>query len=639
MTTSSHDPKRAAGVRRVIAEAHAERVLQEFHHNEPDSAGHDWGLLRRLWPYLRSNLRLLLPSMLLIPVSILANTQLPMATKQAIDGVVAGDASVWQAALLLYGGLICVEFFSTFVQMYCLQLAGQRSMAELRGVVFDKALRLRLGFFDKTPVGRILTRVTNDVDSLGELFSSGAVMAVADILLLIVIIIRMLSLDFQLSLVTFAVLPFMAFGVEFLRRFARHAFREIRARVAQLNAYLSEQVQGIQVVQAYGREAVSADEYRVINDAYRQANYEAIRYDALLFSVVEAVSTACIALVLWYAAGRLSSAEAGAAQIGTIIAFYQYIQKFFVPIRDLSSKYTIVQSAMASAERIFGFLDSSELEAGGRTKGGQHSSTDDDAGEAAGAPDEPGASPDLSADPVVAFEQVHFAYRPQDPVLRGLDLAVGPGEHVAIVGSTGAGKTSTISLLLRFYEHQEGRILIGGVPIEALPLPTLRGLFSVVSQDVFLFRGTVAQNLAMGSELDVERAQAALDRVGARELLGSRGGLGATVEERGGNFSAGERQLLAFARALYHDAPILILDEATANIDSESEARLQQAVEALMAGRTAIIIAHRLSTIRSADRIVVFHRGQIVEQGTHQSLLDLGQVYAHLHRLQFDGSA
>lgn len=624
MTTAAHDPKRASNVRRVIAEAHAERLLREFHHGDPDSAGHDWALLRRLWPYLRSNLRLLIPSLLLIPVSIYANTQLPMMTKRAIDGVLAGNDAVWKAALGLYATLVCVEFVANFVQMYCLQLTGQRTMAELRGVVFDRALRLRLGFFDRTPVGRVLTRVTNDVDSLGELFTSGAVMAVADILLLVMVVSFMLALDLELSLVTFAVLPFLAIAVEVIRRFARRAFREIRARIAQLNAYLSEQVQGIMVVQAYGREAVSADEYRVINDAYRRANYAAIRYDALLFSMVEGVSIACVAVVLWYAAQRLTPGEVGAAQVGTIVAFYQYIQKFFVPIRDLSSKYTIVQSALAAAERIFGFLDTDELEGGAP-----------DAAPAAPAPGG-GAAPDPGVDPVVAFEDVQFGYRPGDPVLRHLNFAVHPGEHVAIVGSTGAGKTSTVSLLLRFYEHQSGRILVGGQPIEDVPLPTLRRLFAVVSQDVFLFRGSVADNLAMGRPLDAARAEHALSRVGALSLLEGRGGLQAPVLERGGNFSAGERQLLSFARALYHDAPILILDEATANIDSDSEARLQHAVEELIAGRTAIIIAHRLSTIRSADRIVVFHRGQIVEQGTHQELLDRGQVYAHLHRLQFD---
>lgn len=621
MTTGQHNAQRALGARRVIAEAHAERLLAEFHHDDADSTGQDLRLLARLWPYMRKNLALLIPAMALIPVTILAETQQPLLTKQAIDGVLDGQTSVWQDALVMYAIVVAVEFVGRFAQIYCMQLAGQRAMASLRSAVFDRAQRLEIAFYDRTPVGRILTRVTNDVDSLGELFSSGAVMAIADLLLITVIIIRMLSLDLGLSLVTFAVLPILAILVEIIRRFARRAFREIRARVAQLNAYMSEQVQGMQVVQAYGREAVSADEYRVINDAYRRGNHQAIRFDALLYSIVEAVSTICIGLVLWYAAARMAGeGQPSTEQVGTVIAFYQYIQKFFVPIRDLSSKYTIVQSSLASAERIFGFLD-------------VHAA-DEPAAKGAASAD---LTVDPTADPVIEFDGVHFAYRPDEPVLRDLNFTVHPGEHVAIVGSTGAGKTSTISLLLRFYAHQQGTIRVGGHPIEDLRPERLRGLFSVVSQDVFLFRGDVGQNLAMGAEVDEDRAREALRRVGALELVEARGGLSAQIAERGANFSAGQRQLLAFARALYRDAPVLILDEATANIDSETEAAVQHAVGELIEGRTALVIAHRLSTIRTSDRIVVFHRGQIVEQGTHEQLLSRGQVYAHLHRLQFAG--
>ncbi|MDD9972337.1 MAG: ABC transporter ATP-binding protein [Myxococcales bacterium] len=601
-----------------LTEEHQERILSEFHSEAQLDPHYDLRLLARVWPYLRRHILLMGGALVLVPLTIAATLRQPLATKHAVDGVVSGDMEMWRSALLVYAVAVGIEFVTRFVQVYCMQLSGQRAMVDLRNDVYAHTQRLRLRFYDHTPVGRILTRVTNDVDALGELFSSGAVMAVADLLMLFGIVGHMLWIDVQLTLVTLAALPPLALAVEWIRRKARVSFRNIRARVAQLNAYLSEQVQGVQVVQAFGREDVSAEEYRIINDAHRLANYSAIRYDAMLYSLVETCSISCVALVLFYAgvkAGAIDDQGRAALYLGTVVAFYQYIQQFFVPIRDLSTKYTIIQSALAAAERVFGFLDTDDVD-----RDSAHDMLE----------------PDPSADPLIALERVHLEYRPGEPVLRDVSLRVGRGEHVAIVGATGAGKTSTISLLLRFYEISKGSVRVGGHDIRTMERDRLRSMFAVVPQDVFLFQGTVGENVAMGPVVDREGVERALARVGALDLLATRGGMDATVGERGGNFSAGERQLIAFARALYRDAPVLILDEATANIDSETEARLQQAVATLIRGRTAIVIAHRLSTIRQADRIAVFHHGAIVEEGTHDELLEKGQVYAHLHQLQFD---
>ena len=585
----------------------------------------DLGLLRDLMPYLKPHAPLLLCALALVPVTSLATLVQPYLVKRTIDAVLAHpDPSEWTRMVGLFALATLVYFAAAFLQSYAMQLAGQRSMADLRRQAFRKAQRMAVSYYDKTPVGRVLTRVTNDVDSLAELFASGAVMAVADIVTVTGILCFMLALDYRLTLIAFLVLPPLGGAVEWIRRRARTAFRDIRARVSELNTYLSEQVQGVQVVQAYGRELASQAEYDRINQEYRGANYRAIYLDALLFSVVDTVSTVCVALILWYAsvrAGLLRGDAGEAAYIGTVVAFYQYIQQFFVPIRDLSTKYTIIQSAMAAAERVFAFLSDPEVEP--------------EDGARAPAPVRPSRPRDPDA--ALEFSHVSFGYRADESVLHDVSFRVGRREHVALVGATGAGKSTTVSLILRLYELQSGSIAIDGQDILGLSRHELRKLFSVVPQDVFLFTGTVAQNVAFSAtHVDDARVRDVLSRVGALDLVERRPlGIHARVDERGGNFSAGERQLIAFARALYRDAPFLILDEATANIDSETEARLQAAVVELMRGRTAIVIAHRLSTIREADRIVVFHRGRVAEQGTHQELLALGEVYAHLHRLQF----
>jgi ATP-binding cassette subfamily B protein len=511
---------------------------------------------------------------------------------------------------------------ASFAETYSMQLAGQRTMAELRSAVFAHIQKLSIRHFDRTPVGRIVTRVTNDIDSMAELFASGAVTAVGDLLLITGIVCAMLWLDARLSLVAFLVMPPLVIVVEYFRRQLRVAQRQIRSRTAQLNAFLNEQVQGIQVVQAFSRERECREAYAEINRDYREANRLSIRTDALMFSAVDMIATLCVGLVLWYAARRLHllgdelSAE---RQKGTFIAFYAYIQQFFVPVRDLSTKYTMIQSAFASAERVFGLLGVDDFDAPGPM------------------PLAPRAQPEAGTPPAVAFEEVVFRYKPEGAsVLAGVSFTIARGETVAIVGATGAGKTTVTGLVQRFYDVESGRVLVDGRDVRSYVREDLRGRFAVVQQDVFLFSGDLLSNIALGdAAADRERAEACLRRVSAAHLFEARGGLDMRVAERGMNLSAGERQLVSFARALYRDPELLILDEATANIDSETEARLQHAVDELLEGRTAIVIAHRLSTIRRVDRILVFHHGQVVEHGTHAELLAARGVYARLYQLQF----
>ncbi|MCA9576427.1 MAG: ABC transporter ATP-binding protein [Sandaracinaceae bacterium] len=583
----------------------------------PTGGEGDVQLLRKLVPYARPHAVLFIAALVTMPLAALASLVQPLMVKGAIEAtLVARSDDALQMVVLGFAAAITIEFLAKFAQTYVMQLAGQRTTADLRRAVFEHVQRLRVSYFDREPVGRVVTRMTNDIDAITELFASGAVTAISDLLMLVGIIGFMLYLDVELALIALLALPPLTIAVNVFRRWAREAFRSIRVHVAQLNAYLNEQVQGIAVVQAYGREAECAAEYREINEDYRAANYRNIRFDALLYSVVESVATACLAMVLYYAAtqaGVLEGSAATAAYVGTVVAFYDYIQRFFVPIRDLATKYTIIQSALASSERIFSLLDHEEPDAPARHVSDAREETDT----------------------AIEFRGVTFGYKPGQPVLHDLQLSIARGEQVGIVGATGSGKTTLTALLLRLYDVETGEVRVDGQDIRALPREAHRASFATVPQDVFLFVGTVAENIALDvGAPDPARVQAALERASAWDLVQSRGGLDARVEERGSNWSAGERQLLAFARALYRDSPILVLDEATANVDSETEARIQGAVAQVIAGRTALVIAHRLSTIRALDRILVFHHGRIVEQGSHDQLVALGGIYARLHALQ-----
>jgi len=497
--------------------------------------------------------------------------------------------------------------------MYTMQMAGARAMADLRSEIFRLFQNLRLRYYDRTPVGRLVTRATNDVDAISELFASGALNAMGDVMALVGIVVMMALLDWRLAGVSFLALPVVGAIVHVVRGRSRAAFRDVRARTARLNAFLNEQVNGISVVQAFVRERAMSAEFDAVNVGYRDANKRSVYYDALLDAVIEMVSTLCIASILWFAGAR--HVHDPKITFALVVTFTQYIRQFFE-----------LQSAMSGAERVFELLDEKDIVAPALAPEGCCA---------------PGA-----ADEAFALENVDFEYKPGVPVLRDVTFSAKRGERIALVGATGAGKTTVASLLLRLYEPQGGAIRVLGTDVRGYEPRALRRLFSVVPQDVFLFPGTVLSNIAIADEqADRGRAEEALRRIGALELFerrcgvdsagGATSALDARVDERGQNFSAGERQLLAFARAIYRDAPLLILDEATASVDSDTEARLQRALEEVIRGRTSLVVAHRLSTIRAADRIVVFHKGHVVETGSHEELILRGGVYARLHRMQF----
>lgn len=616
-------PAQAAtgGARGAKKASRTEDVLSRFHEESQLGEAYDARMLVRLWPFVRPQGKHLAISLALLIVTASLALLRPLIMRDALDAFdQPGGLDHLTRAGVLLTGIMLAEQSLAFPQLYLMQLAGARAMADLRMRVFGFLHTRRLGFFDRTPVGRLVTRVTNDVDAIGEMFASGALNAFGDLLRLVVIVVVMLSLDWRMSLLAFAAVPPVALGVNWTRRRIRDAFREVRAKTARMNAYLNEQVSGMAVVQAYAREERSAEEFDEINAAYRSANNRSIVLDATLDAAIEMVSSVCIAAVLWYAGVKSLKEQ---VSFGTLFAFVAYIDMFFVPIRDLSARYTLLQSAMSGAERIFELLDNKDEDAMATTAAATAGR-----GEAAKAADES-----------VAFEldNVVFGYKPGVPVLRQVSIAAKSGEKIALVGATGAGKSTVASLLLRLYDVEEGVVRVFGRDVSAYPRDELRRRFAVVPQDVFLFPGTVLTNIAAGDAIpDRAKVVNALNRIGALDLFERReGGLDAPVLERGSNFSAGERQLIAFARALYRDPPILILDEATANVDSDTEARLQRALEGAMEGRTALIIAHRLSTIRAVDRIVVFHKGSVVEQGTHEELLAAGGVYSKLYRLQF----
>jgi len=590
---------------------------QSIHEEDALGEALDFELLKRLWPFVKPHARPLLLSMLLLPVVAVLVTARPRIMQWALDaGIARRDVGVVDKAAALYFVVVVAELFLRFLQIYVMQLAGARAMADLRSKVFGFLQKARLGFYDNQPVGRLVTRVTNDIDALGELFATGALNAIGDFLSLALIVVMMFTLEWHLATIALVTLPPLALAANFIRKRARLAFRDIRGRTARLNSYMGEQVQGVAVTQAYGREEACREEFDLENDGYRQANHQAILWDATLDAIVEGVSIVCAALILWFIGLRGVSLGAAVVSFGTFVAFLQYLEQFFIPIRDLTARYTVLQSAMAGAERVFSLLDQKNI---------------DDA------PDGLPVGPDGDPSFAVQLDHVEFSYKKDVPVLRGVDLVAKKGEHVAIVGATGAGKSTIAALVLRLYERNEGVVRVLGKDVRAWDPRELRRKFAVVPQDVYLFSGTIATNVAMGEEVDMAKVEAALERIGSLDFFKNRDPLGleAKVGERGSGLSTGERQLVAFARALYRNPDILILDEATASVDSDTEARLQRALEAVLEGRTAIVIAHRLSTIRAADRVVVMHRGKVAEQGTHDELLAHGGLYAKLHQLQF----
>ena len=583
----------------------------------------DRTLLRRIFGYVWPYKRELVVAVALLPIISLFEISQPYLLKKAIDEHIAiGRLAGLDRVGLAYLGVLLGQYAAAFAQIYLTQLIGQRGMNTLRTRVHEHVLSLSASFFDRTPVGRLMTRMTSDIEALNEMFASGLVSLLGDMIRLVFILVAIFGIDWKLALFSMGTAPVL-FGIAaFFRRWVRDAFREIRTKLARMNAFLQEHLSGIKVVQAFAQEGRVDREFDDINLDYRRANARAITADAALYSIVEAVGAIAVAGLLWHGGRRIAG---GTLTIGVLVAFVEYLGKFFAPIRDLSTKYTIMQQAMAAAERVFTLLDTAEPDA-------------PVAPALTGAPANDVAP---AGGPLIQLDHVRFGYRADRPVLDDVSLSIVAGETVAIVGATGAGKSTIIKLLPRLYDLQGGAIRIGGADVRTLDPRALRRRIVVVSQDVFMFSGTLRANIALGDDgLSDAQLLAAARRVGAERVIATRPeGLDARVLERGVNFSAGERQLIAFARALARDPEILILDEATASVDPETERAIERGIGELMRGRTSIVIAHRLSTVKRASRIVVIHHGRVAEEGTHEALLARGEtgIYARLYRLQMVG--
>lgn len=587
-----------------------------LHEDAITGKAYDLRLLRRFAGYLAPYRLLVGGIMLLLPLTTACRLAQPLLLKYAIDHAITPgrlDLLVIPASGFL--GVLILESLLTWAEIYGLQLVGQRVMADLRQSLFYRLLRLPVAWFDRSPTGGVVTRVTSDVESLGEMFAAGIVSIIGDLLLLAGIVAAMLWMDPGLSLVTFSVLPVLVLTGWFFRRNMRQAFREVRSRLGKMNSHLAEVIGAIPVVQAFGREEDEQARFTALNQAHQEANRPVILWDAALYAVVEMLSSLAIALIIWYGSGQM---QHGLLTFGTLVAFIQYIEKFFGPIRDLSAKYGIMQGAMAALERIFALLDEQPEGEG-----------------AAGVQSHPAPGNGDSA--LLQFKAVSFAYRPAEPILQGVSFKIRHGERIALVGESGGGKTTITRLLLRMYEPGGGAILLNGNDIRMMDRQQLRSRIALVQQEPFIFAGSVAYNITLGDERAAERMQQAARLVGADRFIEQLPrGYDTELAERGGDLSVGERQLISFARALAFDPELLVLDEATASVDSESERMIQAGLAALLAGRSALIIAHRLSTIRDADRIVVLKQGQVVEEGQHEQLLGQRGEYARLYCLQFD---
>ena len=583
---------------------------------------YDLGLMRVLWRYVRPHARLLFVWAVLLPITIAFELAQPYLLKIAIEEHIAvGNPDGLGLIAAGYVALVFAQAASGFGEQWVLNLLGQRSMHGMRLAIYDHVLRQRAAFFDRMPVGRLLTRMTNDIESINEMFAQGVVTLIADLVKMIAILAIMLSLDVTLTLITFLTFPLLLLVVDFARRAMRTSFREIRVRIAAMNAFVSEHLSGIRVVQLFRRQLAATREYDEINAAHRDAYLISIRADAAMYALVEAIGVIAIAGILWWASSRLDVGADAVAQVGLAVVFIEYLNKFFLPVRDLSAKYAVMQGAMAATERIVQLLETDEPDCPPRHANG----------------DVPAEHEGAAPAGLIDFRGVEFGYRAGERVLRGVTFDVPRGATVAVVGATGSGKSTLVKLLSRLYEIDRGAIHVGGVDIRELARQELRRRVTVVTQDVMLFAGTVGENVALAGRFDRDQVAEALRRVGADKILLRRApsldaAIDLPVADRGGNFSAGERQLLAFARALARDPEILVLDEATAHVDPEAEELIERGVAALMAGRTTLVIAHRLSTVRNADEILVMARGEVVERGTRDELVAAGGVYAALER-------
>ncbi|MDZ7778356.1 MAG: ABC transporter ATP-binding protein [Gemmatimonadota bacterium] len=579
---------------------------------------YDARLMRRLMRYLAPYRWKVVVAVLVLMLASGAQIVGPWITQLVIDvAIPQADAGYLGRLALAYLGITVLAFGLEYVRAILTTWIGQSVMYDLRTEIFEKLQRADLRYYDRNPVGRLMTRITNDVETLNTLFSSGVVSAFGDVFTLAFIVVAMLSMSWQLALVSFAVLPLVFIAAFVFRARVRDAYRDIRVRLARLNAFIHERITGMSIVQLFNREEPDAARHAELNEDHMQAHLRSITYYALFFPIIELFTAIALALIIWYGGLRILD---GVVTVGIVAAFLQYARRFFRPIQDLSEKYNLLQSAMASSERVFKLLDE-PIEIGD--------------------PEDPADFPP-DARGRIEFEDVWFAYGPKedgepDWVLEGVSFVVQPGEKVAIVGHTGAGKSTLINLLMRFYDVDRGRILLDGVPIDRLRIEALRARIGLVLQDVFLFSEDIGYNIRLGAaEVDDEALVSAAERVGADAFIERLdAGYEQPLGERGSTLSVGERQLVSFARALAFDPEILVLDEATSSVDSELEAHIEAATDELLRGRTSLVIAHRLSTVQHADRIVVLHHGKLREQGTHQELLAAGGLYAQLHELQF----
>ncbi|HMD34389.1 MAG TPA: ABC transporter ATP-binding protein [Vicinamibacterales bacterium] len=614
-----------------------------MHDEEVLGKAYDARLMRRLLQYLRPYWRQVLVAFAAIVVGSAASLAQPYLIKLAIDRHIAvGRLEGLDRLAAVYFVILAASFAAEYVQTWTLQLTGQRIMFDLRMAIYGHLQRLDLRYYDRNPVGRLMTRVTSDVDVLNDLFTSGIITIFGDLLSLVGIMGLMLWMNWRLALVAFATMPLIVLVTQWFRKNVRESYRVVRGWIARINAFLQENITGMTTVQLFRREALNFARFDEIDAKHRDANIESIFYYAVFYPAIEAVSALASALIVWYGGGRVIQ---NALTLGSLVAFIQYAQRFFRPISDMSEKFNVLQAAMASSERIFGLLDEPI---------------------AVMPPTTPVARPAPAAGHI-RFENVWFSYttsvpardlRPSagppspragtevargdggggvDWVLRDVSFEVRPGQRIGIVGATGSGKTTLINLLLRFYDVQRGRITIDGVDIRSLDLADVRGLFSLVLQDVHLFSGTIADNIRLGNaSIDNDRVRAAAHAVHANSFIDRLpNDYESAVAERGSTLSVGQKQLLSFARALAFDPRVLILDEATSSVDTGTELLIRDALQVLMKGRTTIAIAHRLSTIQDMDRIFVLHKGTLREQGTHQELLAQRGIYFKLFQLQY----
>ena len=607
------------------------------HEDEVLGKAYDSRLMGRLWAFTRPHTRLVLATCALFPAVALLELSQPYLIKIAIDDHIlrrdwAGLGGVAALFLLVLLALYALRA----AQAYLTQLTGQRVLHDLRAALFAHLQRQDARFYDRSPVGRLMTRVLNDGEAVQELFTSGIVALLGDVVVLTGVVVIMLGMNWKLALVTFALVPLLVVAAAYFRVRARESYRVVRTRLARMNAFLQESLQGMSVIQLFAREARERETFGQLSGALRAGQFRSTFYDASLYATVEALGSAAVALLLWYGGGQVVT---GALTFGGLVAFLEYTGRFFLPIRDLGAKYTVMQAAMVSAERIFALLDThpsiTSPPADGSSGRQLQGEAQPKASRADTRKEAPVATPQT---PAIEFRNVWFAYEGEQWVLRDCSFTLASGERVALVGPTGEGKTTIARLMIRAYDVVRGRVLVDGVDVREWNLQTLRRHVGLVPQEVFLFSGTVEDNLRLAGNGGVDRPaiERALEAANAERFVAALPrGLREELRERGVNLSQGQRQLLAIARAIIYNPRVLALDEATSSIDPEAEALVRIGLARLLEGRTSLVIAHRLSTIQRADRILVLHRGEIREAGGHAELLALGGLYSRLYELQF----